>query len=183
MAAFVVRHARFRQATLGLHITVDAPLGLFAPLDVECPHLREEIERRIRQVVVDPPGEFLPIALPLKNIPESGHYHAGRRAHPPRPVTPVPDMIGIVGLVAGAAQTVLIAELVDGAATIGRADSEPAEALLQRFEQFLAQPSACSDGKVRVVWDIRQSVNCGDVGEQEIAHEEALRQTYPAKIF
>src|SRR6476469_7044352 len=48
---------------LRLRITVDPPLRLLVPLDVERPVGRIELHRRIRQVPVDPPREHAPAAF------------------------------------------------------------------------------------------------------------------------
>jgi len=48
-----------------------------------------------------------------------------------------------------------VAEAVDLWRAIGSANRNAAKGVLQRLEQFLAQPCPRRDGKVRVVGDIR----------------------------
>src|SRR5690606_33710888 len=80
--ALVVGQARSGEAALGRYVAVDAAGRLLMPGNVEGPVFREEAERGIRQVIVDPPGEPRPAALfAAEAVPEAGHDDAGSSAH------------------------------------------------------------------------------------------------------
>src|SRR5215470_6741123 len=57
MTATVVRHARLRQRPFGFDVTVDPALRSLVPADVEGAERWVELERRVGQVIVDPPRE------------------------------------------------------------------------------------------------------------------------------
>src|SRR3569623_1836123 len=184
----MVGHARPGQAASRVHVAVDAPHRPLVPVEVEGAEFGEEEPPRIRQVIVDPPGEPLPVARAVEAIPYRRHDDARRRAHMPGGIAPVPDMASVAVLVERAIIARLpgahqpVAKRVDLAVAIGAADRDSAEAILQRLEQLLAQRGALGDRQVRVVGQVAQPMDRGDLGIEEVAHEEGFRQPRAAKV-
>ena len=77
----------------------------------------------IGQMVVDPPGDGFPVAGAFVIGDEAVDDDAGGGAHAAVGVAPVPDMAGIIALVAAAIELVLIAEVVDRGRAVGASGS------------------------------------------------------------
>jgi len=91
--AFPIGHARFGEDAAWPDITLDHPLRAFVPLDIEGPELREEAERGIRQVVVNPPGEPLPVAFIAVAVEHPWHDNADRSTHAAVKIPHIPDVM------------------------------------------------------------------------------------------
>ena len=124
------------------------------PRNIEGGQLRIELKITIRQMVMDPPGQRLPVASFLKMVNERSDYHTGGRTHVPIGISPVPYMPRVVGFVARAAVSLFVAEVVYLAGPISGSDSEASEFILQWFKQFLAKLCARLDGKVGVIRNV-----------------------------
>ena len=72
------------------------------PADVERPVGREEVERRVRQVLVHPSRKDPPIAGLLMFRPETGYDNASHRPHVAVSVEAIPDVPCVVALIRGA---------------------------------------------------------------------------------
>jgi hypothetical protein len=77
MAPVMIGHPRLGQATARGHETVDPPFGHFTPADVEGEIDREKAQRRIRQMIVNPPRELGPVAGVRETVDETGDRDAG----------------------------------------------------------------------------------------------------------
>lgn len=119
MVAFVVVHARPGEVALGRRIAGDAAFGLLVPAEIEGRQLGEKRHAAIRQVVVNPPGQRAPVRSLLVAVCEPGDHDAGGRALVAGRIAPVPDVAGMVGLVRGTIELVVIAEFVHSAGAIG----------------------------------------------------------------
>ena len=117
MRAAMIFHSRLRQASFRTRVTVDGPSGLFKPGYVEGPVFREEVETGIGQMIMDPPGQLLPIALLLERIPERRNDDTGRRAHHAVTST-IPDMARVIALIGSAAVACFAGRLHFGAKSI-----------------------------------------------------------------
>src|SRR3569832_889244 len=188
MKTDMIGHTRFGQAASGIDVAVDAPHRTLMPVEVEGAEFREEVHPRIRQVIVDPPCQLPPVARSVKAIPHRGHDDARRGAHMTTGIAPVPDVAGMAVLVeraiiarpAGAHHPV--AQRVDLTVAIGAADRDAAEAILQRREQLLAQLGARGDRETGIVGQVAEAMDRGDLGIEEIAHEEGFRQPRAAEV-
>lgn len=69
------------------------------PADVERPIGRKEIQRRIRQILVNPSRQDPPITWLLTLRPETGNDYAGHRPHAASGVKAIPNVSGVVALV------------------------------------------------------------------------------------
>lgn len=139
-------------------------------------------------MVVDPPGELLPVPLRLEAVSEGRQDDAGGSAHEAIRIPAIPDVSGVVRFIrctaiSAFARTLhLVAETIDLGRAEGRAESDPSESSLQRFEQIFAQSRAGSDREIGIVGHIVETVDRSDVGKEEIPHEEGLRQAHAAKF-
>jgi len=159
------------------------------PTNVESPKLGKEVERGVGQVVVDPPRQSLPSRLlVVEAVPHRGDDNTSHRTHMAVRVAPVPDVTGKVRLVGrttitfGASLLHVVAEPIDLSRAIGGADNDPAECVLQGFEQLFAKPYSGSDRQFWVLGNIVESMHRGDIREEEVAHKETLGQARPAKV-
>jgi hypothetical protein len=134
-------------------------------------------------MVVHPPGHRLPVAGTLVIGDEAIDDDGRGGADPAFGILAIPDVAGIVLLVAGAAMATLIADPVDLGRAIGGADRDFAEAGLQRFEQGFAKLAAGSDRLVRKVRNVGKAVEIGDFLIEEITHEEVLGEPDAAELF
>ncbi|MNV67883.1 hypothetical protein D3C71_1606990 [compost metagenome] len=66
-------------------------------------------------MVVDPPGEPLPVLLAIMIVDQPRHDHTGRRTHAVVGIAHVPDMVGRGRGIGRAIQLVHVAEFVDRA--------------------------------------------------------------------
>src|SRR3954468_10653356 len=104
MAAVVVRHAGLGEAAARGLPGMDRLPGVFVPAHAEAAELGEELHLRIRNMVVDPPGQRPPVS-PLVLLvvgQEARHDDAGARTFLAVLVGLVPDVAGVVPLVSGA---------------------------------------------------------------------------------
>lgn len=76
-----------------------------------------------------------------------------------------------------------VAEFVQRGGAETAADIDAAEGGVQRFQQLGAQPAPGGDSEVRVVQNIRDTVDRGDFAEQEIPQEKRVRPADPAEGF
>ena len=74
-------------------------------------------------------------------------------------------------------------KFVDLWRAICRSNGEAAECCLQGFEQILAEPAASLNRQLRIVGQIRHSLDCSDLAEQEIPHKEGLREPDSRKFL
>lgn len=125
-------------------------------------------------MVMDPPGHRLPVAACFDVIGERWNNHARGSTDMFFRVKPIPDVTGIVRLVARAIMSLLITALVDFAGTIRGADSNSAELILQWFQQFLAEAFSRFDCQVRVIRDVLHAVDLRNFAVEKIAQEEVL---------
>ena len=188
VAALVPRHARAGQQASRGDMAGDPPPRRAAPGKVEREPGGEEGHVGIGQVIVDPPGEPLPVAGRAAPVPEARHDNAGGRAPAALSIILVPDVhrlvTGIAGAVVilGASASHPVAEGIELGRAIGRADHDPAERRLEGLEQLLAQPLAGSDREVRIGGQVGKAVDRGDLGIEEVAHEEMARQPLAAQL-
>ena len=134
MIAHMVRHRGLGKAALRVGVAVDCPVGRLMPGNVESCQFRIELELAVRQVVVNPPGQRLPVAGLFEVIDEGRHDDAGGRTHLAIRIPPVPDMTREVRLVAGTAVLLFMAEAVHLAGPVGGSNGETPKLLLQRLE-------------------------------------------------
>lgn len=132
----MIVHAGFGQAPARGDEAVDAPPRAFVPLDVERTELREKLQVRIGQVVVDPPGHRPPVGTVRVFVREPGDDHAGGRAHMAVRVAAIPDMAGIVLFVRRAVQLVPVSEIVERGRAKTAPDVKPAEPVAQGLQQL-----------------------------------------------
>jgi len=92
-------------------------------------------------------------------------------------------MAAEIALVVPAVEVVLVAEAVDLGAAIGGTDGDAAEAVHQRFERLLAELAAGHDREIRIVREILDAVEIGNLGIEEIAHEEVLAEPHTAQLL
>ena len=76
----------------GFGIALDCALGALMPANVEGPVGREEVERRIGQVLMDPARHDPLVAWLLVLLPEARDNDAGHVAHVTVCIEPIPDM-------------------------------------------------------------------------------------------
>ena len=174
MHAWRTRHARLDEAALGSSIAVHSTDGRFMPADVERGQAREEVQRVVGKVIVDPPRHVGPTATPVNVIHQPGHHDASCRAALALRIRIVPDVSRVVGSIAGAIKLVLVAKLIDGGRAVTRANMDAPKGGLQRFQQLLAKLLASVNGRVRVIRNVAQAVPGRNLAVQEIAHEEVL---------
>ncbi|EEF25834.1 conserved hypothetical protein [Ricinus communis] len=134
-------------------------------------------------MVVDPPGEALPIAFIAVAVDKPGNGDTGGCAHAAVEIPEIPYVVGGRCGVRGAVELVLVAEFIDRGGAVAGADVQPAEGRLQRLQQLLAEPLACFDRQFRIVRDIGYAVEVGDLGMQEVAKEEILGEPGAAHVF
>lgn len=84
------------------------------PTDVESRQAREEVQRVVGKVIVDPPSHVRPTAALLDVIHQPGHNDASCGAALALRIRMVPDVRRVVGRIAGAIELVLVAKFVDG---------------------------------------------------------------------
>ena len=125
-------------------------------------------------MAMDPPGHRLPVTARSNVIGECRNNYTRGSTHMSVRVKPIPDVTGIVRLVARAIMSLLITELVDFAGTIRGADSNSAELILQWFQQFLAEAFSRFDCQVRVIRDVGNAVELRNFAVEKIAQEEVL---------
>lgn len=104
------------------------------PVDVKGREPGKEVQRAVRQVIVDPPGHVRPVAAArhVINKPRQ-HYASGGTALAPR-IRIVPDVTSMVGRIGRAIQIVRIAEFIDSRRAVARSDVNPAKGGLQGFK-------------------------------------------------
>ena len=168
----VVRHAGFRQTAARRDKTVDAPPRAFMPLDVERAQLRKELQIRIRQVVVNPPGKRAPVGTAGISVGEPRDDDTGGRPDASVRVAPILDMSGVVLFVRCAVQPVAVAEIVQRGGAKPAADIDAAKGGVQRLQKFRTQFAPGGDGDVGVVRYVRDPVDCGNFAEQKITQEK-----------
>ena len=89
-------------------------------------------------------------------------------------ITSIPDVAGIVRLIARGIVTLVVCELVDVAGTIRRPDGNSAELLLQWLQQFLAKMFTDLYCQVRVIGNVGYAVDLRCFAVEEVTQEEAL---------
>lgn len=141
-----------------------------------------EFKVRVRQVIMDPPGQRAPVSAFGVAIGETGNEDAGGSAFVALSIEHVPDVIP--GIVCHARRmSALVAEGRDLGGPVSGADGNPSELVLQRLQQFGAEPGASLDRKIGVLRDVRDAVEIGDLRLQEVPQVEVLAEPDAAKLF
>ena len=129
----MIFHPRLGQASSGRDETVDPPFRMFAPKDVEGAELGVELEMRVRQVIMDPPGQGTPVGAFSIAIGEPGNDDAGRSTFVAIPIEHVPDVIPRVVLDART-MSAFVAEGGYVCRPIPRPDGKSPECILKRLQ-------------------------------------------------
>lgn len=160
------------QKALRISEAKDTALRTIVPIDVECSELRKELEPAVREAVMYPVGQRPPVLGMGITVREPRYHYAGRGPATALGVQMVPYVSGVVLLVRSAVMALLIPYSVHRGGSIRRADRDPAKRRIQWLKEFLAKPSPDFDGKVRVLWDVRNPIEIRDLAVQKVAHEE-----------
>ena len=136
MISGMICHPRLGEATLGVRVAVDRPGGGFVPCNVESRQLGKERQVTVGQMVVDPPGQGLPVTRFLEIVDVWRHDDTDSSALVAVCILTIPDMPGEVRFIACAVEFLLVAELIDLARTVSRSNRDAPELCLQRLEQI-----------------------------------------------
>lgn len=166
--------SRFREKSPRSSEAVDRPPRSLVPSNIECKKPRKELKLAVRQVVVNPPSHCLPRCSRSPPVDQPRHDDRRQRAHAAILATSIPGVTGPVLFVRGATQSMSAPKFVDLWRAIRRSNGEAAECCLQGFEQILAEPAASLNRQLRIIGQIRHSLDCCDFAEQEIPHKEGL---------
>ena len=139
MIARMIVHAGFRQGASRAGVAIDPPLGLVTPCQVEGGADRIELHARVGKVVVNPPRHRSPISVRLVAVREPRHDDARRRPHATVRVAAIPNVAGVVGLVARARMPVRISKPIHQGRPVGGTDRDPSECGVQGLKQFFAE--------------------------------------------
>jgi hypothetical protein len=145
--------------------------------------LRKKLQAAVGQVVVNPPCHRLPRHAFGKTVDKPRHHDGRHSAHAAVLTALVPDVTRAIGFIRGTVVVMRIAEAVDLGRSVGRADTDAAERILQGFEQVFAKPAPCSNGEIGIGRQIAKSVECCNLAMEKVTHEEGSRQSDPAEIF
>ena len=121
----------------------------------------------IGQLVVNLPCQREPVGAVSVFVGKPGDDDTGGRPHTAIGIATVPDVPRVVLFVRGTVEFVPVAKLVQPGGAEPAADIDAAKCCVQRFQQIGAQPATGGDGKVRVVRNIRNTVDRGDFAEPE----------------
>jgi hypothetical protein len=92
-------------------------------------------------------------------------------------------MTTFVRLVRGAVAVLLVAETIDLRRPVAGPDAEPPEGVLQRLQELLAKLRSSLDGKIRVIRNIRQPVDVGDLAVEDFDKRILPKFSAPFTVF
>src|SRR3990167_5758599 len=160
-------------------------IRIATPAQVEGCQLGEPELTGVRQVVVDPPGQWRPVFMLFIPGQQGWNHDAGSRAQMPVGIQVIPNMRGVAFLVSSAA--ILVAVLgplgIDCWRTVSRTYDDATKALLQRLQQLLAETTPCFDGAVRIVRNIGDAFDLADFRVEEITYKKVFGKPDPPEIL
>ncbi|MNE59438.1 hypothetical protein D3C80_1545310 [compost metagenome] len=160
-------------------------IGIGTPAQVESSQLGKPELAGVGQMVMNPPGQWRPVAMLFVPRQQCRDHDAGSSAEAPTRIRVIPDVRGKVFFIGCAAVLVVVLGTlgIHCGRAVGRTNGDPSEAVLQRLKQLFAKLPTRFDRTLGVVRDIRNAFDLADFRVEEIAHEEALRQPDPAQFF